>query len=128
MLFIVFTNALHAISNLDMPLSGGADPGYPRHHNQVRQGGPPPPLCHPACPGAPWSAPWDLRKNLLNVGHGYEDFRVFPQLAGHFMVVQRLTSLPFSNRIDVEEVMAESETGPNSSDLLRITNSRYTCP
>jgi hypothetical protein len=86
-----------------------------------------PPLCHPACPGAPWSAPWDLRKNSLNVGHGYEDFRVFPQLAGHFMVVQRLTSLPFSNRIDVEEVMAESETGPNSSDLLRITNSRYTC-
>jgi hypothetical protein len=44
------------------------------------------------------------------------------------MVVQRLTSLPFSNRIDVEEVMAERQTGPNFSDLLRVTNSRYTCP
>jgi hypothetical protein len=52
----------------------------------------------------------------------------FRNSQGTFMVVQRLTSLPFSNRIDVEQVMAESEPSPNFSDLLRVTNSRYTCP
>jgi hypothetical protein len=32
---------------------------------------------------------------------------------------EKLTSLPFSNRIDVEKMMAESEAGPDVSDLMR---------